>query len=239
MERYNGYMGRRFANTNVSGYTFKTIAILIFLTFSSYNSFGQKYSVTIDSLTKAYINELPRLKKRKFKKILKQRRSMDLFKRIDTTTFDYAFIEERFCYYYDNLFGDVKERYFIGHDSIPKYFYTKGTLSNLNQIYYKANTWYLKNISYHETFLPLFNTYSRSKPTQELSYNKIQLMYTFCFPPKNAKEYFERRRTKELKKTYQIRTMIDRVNHRMIVSIQLPPKRPQFEIRRYNRSFDF
>jgi hypothetical protein len=215
----------------------KTVVTILFLTFSSHFSFGQNYSLTIDTLTKTNIGKLPKDKQIRFDSILKQRLSVDLFKRADTTTFDYAFIEESFCY--SDTSGIVTERYFLGKDTIPKSVYIDGIFSDPKKIYDGFLIWYSKNVTYNYTLYPLIDNYSKFKPTQELAYNKRQIWSHGCVVYENSKTNFEKRRTKELKSTYKIMSMIDKANKRIVVSVQFAPTRPKFETYSYNGVWDW
>ncbi|MCX6181870.1 MAG: hypothetical protein NT150_08080 [Bacteroidetes bacterium] len=215
----------------------KTAVTILFLTFSSCFLFGQKYSVTIDSLTKTNIEKLPKSKRFKFDSILNKRLTIDFFSRLDTTVFDYAFIEERFCY--SDTSGQVIERYFTAIDTIPKYVYIDGVFSDPSKIYDGFLIWYSKNITCNYTLFPLIGAYSKLKPTQEISYAKRQIWSHGCVVDENSKSNFKKRRTKELKSTYQIMTMIDKANRRIVVSIQFPPTRPKFETYSYNGVWDW
>jgi hypothetical protein len=215
----------------------KTVVTILFLTFSSYFSFGQKYSLTIDSLTKINIGKLPKDKQIKFDNIINQRLSQDFFKRIDTTTFDYAFIEESFCY--SDTSGSMAERYFIGKDTIPKYVYLDGKFSDPKKIYDGFLIWYSQNVNYNYTLYPLIDKYSKFKPTQELAYDKRQIWSHGCVVYENSKTNFEKRRTEELKKTFQIMTMIDKINNKIIVSVQFAATRPKFKTYSYNGVWDW
>ena len=215
----------------------KTVVTILFLTFNSFFSFGQKYSLTIDSLTKTNIENLPKEKQIKFESLLKQRLSIDFFKRLDTTIFDYAFIEESFCY--SDTLGNVTERYFIGKDTIPKFVYINGRFSDPKKIYDGFLIWYSKNVTYNYTLFPLIDTYSKLKPTQELSYEKRQIWSHGCVVYENSKTNFEKRKTEELKSTYQIMTMIDKANNRIVVSVQFAPTRPKFKTYSYNGVWDW
>jgi hypothetical protein len=215
----------------------KTVITIIFLTFSSYISYGQKYSLTIDSLTKTNIGKLPKDKQIKFDSIVNHRLSVDFFKRIDTTAFDYAFIEESFCY--SDTSSNVTERYFLGKDTIPKAVYIDGTFSDPKKIYDGFLIWYSKNVTYNYTLYPLIENYSKFKSIQELAYNKRQIWSHGCVVYENSKTNFEKRRTEELKATFQIMTMIDKTNNKIIVSVQFAPTRPKFKTYSYNGVWDW
>lgn len=71
-------------------------------------------------------------------------------------------------------------------------------------------------------------------PIQELPYNSTQIWPHGCVVQKNAEKKFVKERTKQLKATYQIQTMVDRLNSKIIVSIQVAPKRPKFKTNGYS-----
>lgn len=98
---------------------------------------------------------------------------------------------------------------------------------------------YSKNVIYTYTLYPLITNYSKLKPAQKLSYEKRQIWSHGCVVQKNSKANFEKRRTKELKTTYRILTMIDRPNNKIIVSVQFAPIRPKFETYSYNAVWDW
>lgn len=204
------------------------------MTFSSHLSFGQQYSLTIDSLTKTYIGELTKDKQIKFDSILKQRLSIDFLKRIDTTTFDYAFIEESFCY--SGNISNVTEWYFLGNDTIPKSIYINGTPANTQKIYDKFLIWYSNEVTYGYTLYALLDKYSKYKATQKLAYNSTQIWIHGCVVYEN-KRAFEKRKKKELKTTYQIMTMIDKTKNKIILSVQFAPKRPKFKTYNHNIAY--
>src|ERR1035437_2388217 len=131
-------------------------------------------TLTIDSLTKCYISRLSKNKRAKLNDILNQRKIVTFFTRIDTATFDFAFIKEDFCYY--EVSGNVFETYFSNNDTIPKKMYLDGAFIDPKNIYYDWNS---KDISYYQTLYPtlhpLIYSYSKLRPTQELAYEKVQI----------------------------------------------------------------
>ena len=228
---------RQLLASNVSGHCMKTVVTILILTFSSYLSFGQTYSLTIDSITKNHIDQCQKDKKAMFDSILSQRKSVDWLKRIDTINFDYAFIEEIFCY--RDTVGHITERYFKKNDSIPKSVYLDGDFHDPKKIYDSFFNWYSKNVTYYYTLYPLIDNFSKLKPTQELPYNKRQIWSHGCVVYENSKKNFEKKRTEQLKTTYQIQTMVDRINNEIIVSIQFAPTRPKFKTHGYNGVWDW
>lgn len=215
----------------------KTVVTIIYLTFWSCISFGQKYSLTIDSLTKTNIDQLPKDEQIKFDSILMQRLSINLFTRIDTTIFDYVFINESFCF--SDTIGIVAERYFNGKDTIPKSVFFNGIFSDPKGIKNDFLNWYSKNVTNNYTLNPLIDKYSKLQPTQELGYDKRQIWIHGCVLFENSETNFEKLRTEQLKSTYQIMTMIDKINNKIIVSIQFAPTDPKFTTFSYNPVWDF
>ena len=157
--------------------------------------------------------------------------------RIDTLNYDYGFIEETFCFW--NTASNITERYFMKGDSIPKSVYINGMYTDSHTIYDNFFIWYSKNVTHFTTLFPLIDKYSRLKPTQELPYDKRQIWTHGCVVRKNGMKQFEERRTDQLKATYQIQTMVDRVHDKIVVSIQSAPKRPKFKTYSYNWVWDW
>ncbi|RMF94282.1 MAG: hypothetical protein D6734_08170 [Candidatus Schekmanbacteria bacterium] len=214
----------------------QTITILI-LTICSLTINGQSFSLTIDSLTLKHIKLLPADQQHYFDSILENRKNAEWLTRIDTSNFDYAFIEETFCY--SDTTSKITERYFIKSDSIPKSIYVNGLYKEPKTIYDGFLIWYSKNVTYFTTLLPLIDNYSKLKATQELPYDKRQIWSHGCVVQENGEKKFEERRTEQLKTTYQIQTMVDRLNNKIVVSIQFAPKRPKFETYNYNGVWDW
>jgi hypothetical protein len=221
----------------VSGHSMKTVIIILILTFSSYFACGQSYSLSIDSITKKHIDQLPKYKKAMFETILRQRESIDWLKRIDTTKFDYAFIIETFCY--SDTAGQITERYFLKNDTIPKYLYIDGDFNDPLKVYDGFLIWYSQNVTYNYTLYPLIDNLSKLKSIQVLPYDKRQIWSHGCVVYKKAENNFKKKRTEQLKTTYQIQTMVDRISNRIIVSIQFAPTRPKFKTYGYNGVWDW
>lgn len=214
----------------------QTLTIII-LTICSLTTNGQTLSLTIDSLTMKHIKLLPIDQQHYFDSILQNRKKTEWLKRIDTSNFDYAFVEETFGYH--DTTSTITERYFIKSDSIPKSVYLNGDYKDPKTIYDGFLIWYSKNVTSYTTLFQLIDNYSRLKPTQELPYDKRQIWSHGCVVHKNGKKKFEEKRTEQPKTTYQIQTMVDRVNNKIVVSIQLAPRRPKFETYSYNGVWDW
>ena len=214
----------------------QTLTILI-LTICSFTTNGQTLSLTIDSLTIKHLKLLPTEQQKYFDSILQNRQKTAWLKRIDTTKFDYAFIEETFCY--SDTTSKITERYFIKTDSIPQSVFVNGNFKDPKTIYDGFLIWYSKNVTYFITLFPLIDNYSKLKQTQELPYDKRQIWSHGCVVQENGKKHFEEKKREQLKATYQIQTMVDRVNNKIVVSIQFAPKRPKFETYSYNGVWDW
>ena len=214
----------------------QTISILI-LTIYSLTIYGQNYSMAIDSLTISHIRLLPANQQSYFDSILENRKSNDWLTRIDTTNFDYAFIEETFCYL--DTTSIITERYFMEADTIPKAIYWNDKFKDPSKIYDGFPIWYSKNVTYYTTLFPLIDSYSKNKSRQQLPYNKRQIWSHGCVVQDDGKKKFKLKRTKQLKMTYQIQTMVDRVNNNIVVSIQFAPRKPKFETYSYNGVWDW
>ncbi|MBL7808518.1 MAG: hypothetical protein JNN28_11910 [Saprospiraceae bacterium] len=199
--------------------------------------YGQKYALAIDSLTKAHISRLPKSKQIKFDSLLAQRLAFNLLHRIDSLPFDYAFIEEEFCYMEN--FGSITERYFSGGDTIPRHVFEDGAFLDPKEVYNDFFIWYSKYVSSHYTLQPLLKSYSKLKATQVLAYDKIQIWEHGCVIVANSEAAFKQIREEELKATYRIMTLIDRQLNKVILSVQVAPKKPRFQIFSYNPVWDW
>jgi hypothetical protein len=205
---------------------------ILVLVLSSAMLSGQTYAWKMDSLTKAYLKKLPKSKQINFDPILSQRLVVDLLSRIDTHQFDYAFIEENFCY--ADTSGVVEERYFKNGDSIPCYVYFNGQFSDPKVVYDGTYSWYSKDVRHSFTFSPMYKKYSRLKPRQGLPYDREQIWEHGCVTFENDDLDFIKDRTEQLKTTYQIQTLIDKRKQKIMVSIQLAPPKPKFKMVEYN-----
>lgn len=221
----------------LSGNCMKQTITILLLTISSFTTYGQIYSFTIDSLTTKHINLLPKNQQKYFTNMLKNRKTIHWLNRIDTAKFDYAFVEETFCDY--NQSSTIAERYFIRPDTLPKNVFINGNVENPTKAYDGFFIWYSKNVTYLKTYFPLFAHYSELKSTQELPYQKRQIWTHGCVIRSDDKKKLINKRTKQLKTTYQIQTMVDKVNNKIVVSVQFAPKKPIFETRGYNPVWDW
>lgn len=212
------------------------ISILVLIS-CSLTSNGQTYSRTIDSLTNRYVKQLSRGQQLYIDSILVYRQSTAWLKRLDTTRFDYAFVEERFCY--AGASSMITELYFSQSDTIPKSVFMEGEPKDPKKIYDGFLIWYSKNVTHESTLFPLIEHYSKLKAIQELPYDKRQIWSHGCVVQADSEAKFKAKRTEELKTTFQIQTMVDRVNNKIVVSVQVAPKRPRFEVRGYNAVWDW
>lgn len=194
--------------------------------------YGQKYALAIDSLTKAHISRLPKSKQIKFDSLLAQRLAFNLLHRIDSLPFDYAFIQEEFCY--SGSIGEVIERYFIASDTIPRYEFQNGQSSDPQKIYFGTFLWYSSYIRNHYSLYPLIKVYSKFKATQVLQFEKEQIWDHGCIIFENSKAEFIKDKTTALKSTYRIMTMVDNRKSKITVSVQYAPKKPTFKPIGYN-----
>jgi hypothetical protein len=200
---------------------------------------GQACSAKIDSLTRSYIDKLPAKEKEKFGQLLNQRDAAGTFKRIDTTAFDFLFLEESYCYH--DTSGRVTERYFTGKDSALAHFYINGNLIDSHKVYEGFMQWHSGDVIYYTDYPLHFlvNKYSKLKPTQSLSYDKKQVWSHGCVVSPNGRKFFEQKRIGQLKTTYQVLTMVDRKKNKIIVSVQYAPAKPKITIYDYNAVWDF
>ena len=236
----------------------KTIIILAIMALVSNPTFGQKYSLEVDSLTQEYIKRLPNNIQQEFNEILNQRQKSDLFNRIDTTSFDYAFIEESYCT--DDTLVQMTERYFLTKEKkallenlktpanewiiLPYQLYFNGISQNVLTKYY-ANTvvytYYYGLIDDYYTLDTVLVYCSQLQPTQELSYDKTQIWddYRLYYNFEEKKKTLEKSIEERLKKTYQIVTLINHVDKKVIVSVQVPAENPKVKLRYLTRTNDW
>jgi len=199
--------------------------------------YGQTVSITVDELTSHHLRTLSEKQRSHFDSILQSRVKTKLLERIDELKYDYAFIQETFCEY--NQLTGTSERYFNEGDSIPNQIYFDGEQADPKKVYDNFYGWYTKNVTCQFTFKPLFERYSKFQPTQELAYDKRQVWQHGCVRWKNDEEDFEKRRTAELKETWQINTMVDKKSNKILVSVQYAPVKPKFETYSYNAVWDW
>jgi hypothetical protein len=215
----------------------KNLITLLILTIGSFGSFAQQYSAEIDRTTREYIGKLPKEQQHFFDSILAQRQSVDWFSRIDSIPYDYAFIEEIFVNRY--AICGVTERYFADGDTIPKFIFSVGKPLDPKEVYTNFLGWWTKNVTYQQTLYPKIAAFETYKPTQELAYDKRQIWSHGCVTSEQDKDDFTKRCAEELKTTWQIVTMIDKKNNKVIVSVQTAPVNPRFEVYSYNGVWDW
>jgi len=196
-----------------------TICFLVFI-LPSFFSFGQRYSVKVDSLTQAYFIQLPKSDQKIFNKIIRNSSKINLNERIDSVKFDYAFINESYCSSNNSI--QVIERYFFKGDSFSDKIIVNGItpkgfekcMSDLD--YYRIDT--------------LFNSYNQLKSFQTLAYTNYQFWIHGCVVYENAELEFIKQRKFELSHTCQVQIMIDKINSKIIVSFQIKPDVVTFEV---------
>lgn len=229
--------------------------LFLFFLLCSFAASAQSYSKTIDSLTRLQTAHFSRAQSTCFDSLLMDREWFKWLQRVDTMPCDYAFIEETYVsghYAGDriylltdssglmsdrNLF--ISERYFVQSDTIPKYVFLDGDAFTPSEVYNSFLGWYTQHVIYPKTLHPLMERYAKLQPNQELDYNKQLVWEHGCVTSEDAREAFRQRRTRELKNMYRIQTMVDKINNRVVVSVQTPPLEPEFEVVGYNVAWDW
>jgi hypothetical protein len=214
------------------------ILLIVFLNCLYSDLSGQVYALEMDSISQKYIGSLSLRQKRKFKKLIAQRTGNNVFKRIDSMAFDYVFIDEIYCFSEDT--GKIIERYFYAADSFPFRMYINNSREFVGSFYnLSASDFYYRNYILPYMLQPLISTYSIFQPIQAFQYSKQQIMLTGCVTLPGAKRKFRLKTRNRLESTYRIATMIDKINHKIIISVQFAPKNAQFEIVTYALIWDF
>lgn len=203
---------------------------------------AQNKGIAIDSICKTFLLQNKVKKAPLFLKMISQRATNHLTKRIDTIASDYIFIVETIDS--KSKKTNCTEYYFKKEDSIPQYYFSDSQFYDPKKIY--PNTefeYYFKLTKYWETLNPMLKKFDTLQPYQTLSYNISIIISHGCivFKDVEAKQYIEykNKRKQELQNTYQILTMINKVNHKTIVSFQIPPKSFEFFVERYSVMGDF
>lgn len=224
-------------------------SILVLVLFSiSVTIYGQKVSTKVDSLTKSHIKLLAMDKRNLFNEILKQRSNVNLFQRIDTTKYDYAFIEENYCkgdtstviferYFFDE---DIKKNFYLDDNInspanvLPRIFFYNGEVQNVRHHYYSssiASSWYSNIFEYYYTLDTLLSNFANLKPVQKLTFDPTLASLDNSDTSSTNRLKLEEIALKSLKSTCQILTKIDKINKSVTVSVQLPDENPKVEIR--------
>lgn len=213
-----------------------TLLILFIIHFST-PVLGQSYALIVDSITKQRIDQCGEVYKRYFKKIKANRKFCNWQTRLDSLNFDYAFIEETVCL--KNRSTVTTERYFVKGDTIPKYVFINDQYQDPQSIYNGGFVWYSKNVVSKQTLYPLLDQYAQLKPVQELPYDTTQIWEHGCVIYGDCESEFTKQRRAALKRTYQIQTLVDKVNNNIVLSAQYAPENPQFHTRSYNAVWDW
>ena len=245
--------------SDIKKHTFKKhtmrFCLLILLLLNGCLLFGQRFSVTIDSLTRVQSAHFSRAQQSWVDSILKKRDYFGSMKRVDTIACDYIFIEETYvsghyrgeCPYLltdtagltSTLCTFVSERYFDRDDSIPRFVFLDGESIKPSELYHSFFGWYTQNVIYPKTLQPMIERYSKLQPNQELDYDKLLVWEHGCVTQPNGEELFRQRRADELKRMYRVQTMVDKVHNKIIVSVQTAPSDPKFEVYSYNSVWDW
>ncbi len=205
-------------------------------------SLAQDKVNNIDIICQTFLNENPIPNHTLFQKIIAQRKPNHLLTRLDTITTDYVFIIETINSKSEAI--SIEEYYFIKEDTIPKKYYADSQFYSPKRIYRNTEfEWHFELTQYWETLNPMLRKFDTLQPYQTLSYNPRIIIRGGCVVNAKAEEKeaaeLKSNRIKQLNNTYQILTLIDRVNHKTIVSFQFPPKEFNFKVYRYNAVWDF
>jgi hypothetical protein len=203
--------------------------LFLFFLLCSFGASAQNYSVRIDSLTRQNTARFARGQQFWVDSILATRQSSEWLKRIDTMECDYAFIDEL----YDGE-AWTEERYFLKEDTLPKSMFVDGEHAEI-ELFYSG----LTESSRIKTLNPMLRDYAKMLPNQELDYEKTQYWVTGCLVYFDDEEQFRQRRKERLSSTYAIRTMVDKVNNRIVVSVQTAPQNPEFRVKRRSMGVSF
>jgi hypothetical protein len=218
----------------------KSIVLIVFLAFYSFADAQVKYGI-VDSITQSNFNHLCTNEQAIFKKILSKRKHSHLQIRTDTTNTDYSFIYE--SYNINTKENTLSEYYFNQNDSLPKAVLHNKISMNLETYFYDDYEDYFSMTRYYETFKPMYYNYNKLLPYQTLSYDSLIIISAGCVVweeyEKERADRLVKEREDKLNGTYQILTMIDHRNKKVIVSFQIPTKNYHFKVRRYNPVWDF
>ena len=207
----------------------KLLIIIILIIYSLDFCYSQT-SLSIDSSTCATISQLDSNISKKFFNIYSLEYKTNLYSRLDSLIYDYAFVKASFCEI-DSSFTLI-ESYYISSDTFPKYSFMDG------QLYFPERVFnlYQKKIKGNYTLHSMLKKYSKIKSIQSLSYDKIQIWSHLCVINEGAEKEFRDKRIKELRNTFQILTYVNKIKNKNIVSIQMPSKKPKFKIYGFNIS---
>jgi len=187
--------------------------------------------MAVDSSTVVTFSEFDTTTSRIFSNIYSLSYKTNLYSRIDSLTYDYAFIQASICRQ-DSSFT-LDERYFVSGDTIPKYFFLNGQEYNTKEMYSGKSIWYMYTLTNDFTLKPMIKRYNRLKNVQTLAFDKIQILGIACVNNETESE-FKLKRTNKLKQTYQIQTLIYKKNNKVKVSLQTPPRKPKFKTKKFN-----
>ena len=218
----------------------KSIVFILLTTFCSFVNAQVNHGV-VDSITQSNFKHLGANEQAIFKKILSKRKHMHLQKRVDSTMCDFTFINE--SYNIKTKENTLSEYYFNLNDSLPKAVLHNKISMDLGTYFYDDFEIHFSMTRYYETFKPMYDRYSHLLPYQTLTYDSLIILQAGCVVweefEKERADRLMREREDRLNDTYQILTMIDHRNKKVIVSFQIPAKKYNFKVRRYNPVWDF
>lgn len=186
--------------------------LLIFLALFTFEVCFSQTSMSVDSSTVVTASFLDSNDSRKILEVYSYEYEANIYKRLDTIKYDYAFIQASICKI-DSSYNLI-EVYFLANDTIPKRVFRCGREIEL------------ENTTYNFKFTSLINEYSNLKNIQTVPYNKTQI---WIISSNNKKGKFIKNRKNKIKNTYQIQTFVDKKKKNIIVSLQTPPKNPKFK----------
>jgi len=205
--------------------------ILIYI-FFNWGVIYSQTSVTIDSLIKNRTSVLDSSVFKKFNTINPE--LLNVYHRMDSIKYDYCFIKVTINDFDSTL--DITEKYFIATDSLPTSFF-------INDEKYDSKLFYENNLKIHKEHAQknfklnrLLKKYYHLKKIQTIPYEKTQIWYNIYLIYVSKEEKFIAIRKQELRETYQIQILIDNVNNKKVISLQIPAKNPKFKVYGFNIS---
>ncbi len=220
---------------------FRTILIL-FAILSTINGLAQYSHADLKATTSRVVNSCRQKQQRLFNSIVSARANNKLYERLDTQNYDYVFITESFST--NDSIAYIEEVYFKTGDTVPVASFCNARPAKLgiysgNGSFYR----YYKMTSYKQTFNPLYRQFSLLKRRQKLIYDRDIIIHVGCvtflgeWEQKASKERAEHK--DDYRHTFQICTLINKKEGKVIVSCQTPVRRPKFSILYYNAVWDF
>lgn len=228
--------------------------LLVFL-FSNLILYSQSAAIIADSIAKSYMRELPsKQSKGIFKDMLLRRNDLGVNERMDTTTYRYLYIEERFNptdstssvveYYFNSDTQGIYKSNYDDRDKLPDLLYQNDSLLDQRLAYYSSTITgviYSDIFEYFHTRDTILNRCQSLKPVQEFSYDPTVAVFDYVYTGSRRDATLEtiaelvKQKEIEQKKmcgsTYQMVTLIDKVNGKVIVSLQRPAVNAKVKVR--------